>query len=205
MKRKYSDDDGSTNSEGSSSDVIGGTACYANMKRKYSDHSDSSTNSEGSSSDVIRGGSFAKSILTAAANRKLPEYFCKNREQGCPIKTYSPVLKIHERTCPLIKMDKQGAFRGALNIERANEKMFLPFMRTKGVSACYKIIKANKTENTIKVCIVSKQFKKFTLTFYDRDKGHIYKSEGDSDGKALSIPVKVFREMGPIVKYKISF
>ena len=146
----------------------------------------------------------AMEILDVNKSRGFPLHECKNVSRGCKVKTYPRIISLHEDMCKFPEIKKLSV-RSKLNFFKAHEEKFnifcQAFDKSRNVLFLYK---KTKEKDSIKICVQNYgKENTFTITFYDKKDRHIHKLAGKTGLKIHLIPAKVFKEVGPMVKYKI--
>ena len=154
--------------------------------------------------DYILNEEDAESILKLNKAKGCPLQECKNASRGCLVKTFPRILGLHEQFCKFPEARKLTV-RSKLNFFKAHGEKFnifcQSFEKSRQVLFLYK---KTKEQDSVRICAQSYgEQNSFTMTFYDKKERHIYKISGKTGLQIHLIPSKVFKEVGPLVKFKI--
>eukprot|EP00092_Neocalanus_flemingeri_P030993 GFUD01033661.1.p1 GENE.GFUD01033661.1~~GFUD01033661.1.p1 ORF type:complete len:188 (+),score=42.73 GFUD01033661.1:98-661(+) len=180
-------------------------------QRQPSGDDTASTSSSGYYSNVQNifeealGESEALRILSLNKNNGFPLLECRNSSRGCQVKSYSRVLTLHEDFCKFPKV-RGLRVKSSLNLLRADKNRFRVFCESfhKSRQILF-LFKMTKDCSSIKICAQNYDNKSclYTLTLYDKKNRHIHKISGETGMEIHTIPSRVFREVGSLVKYKL--
>eukprot|EP00092_Neocalanus_flemingeri_P049968 GFUD01057608.1.p1 GENE.GFUD01057608.1~~GFUD01057608.1.p1 ORF type:complete len:193 (+),score=62.12 GFUD01057608.1:37-579(+) len=133
-----------------------------------------------------------------------------NKSQGCPledckIKTYPRILCLHEPMCKFPEV-RNLTVRSKLNFFKAHGEKFNVFCQS--FDKCRQVLflyKKTKEQDSVRISVqhYGRKDISFTMTFYDKKDRHLHKIVGKTGLQIHLIPGKVFREVGPLVSYKI--
>ena len=135
--------------------------------------------------------------------RGCPLQKCKNSSRGCTGNMFPKILGLHEQFCKFPEIRKL-AVRSGLSFFKAPEDMFSIFCQSFEKNQVVFMYRKTKDKDSVRICAQSYgEETSFTMTFYDTKDRHIHKIAGKTGLLIHLLPSKVFKELGPLVKYKI--